>query len=88
MAERDARERGQGGRTKLVDAEVLRKMRDTYELYSFGVAEELILDVTKISPEDAAVRIYEWAMKVSRAETSQQQAREDTKKAVTESLLY
>jgi hypothetical protein len=80
-------ERGQSGTTKLTDVESLRQMRQSYELYQFEVAEELVLDVTNMSAEDAAVRIRGWAIKVSGAQSSQQRGQDNVRTA-TESLLY
>jgi hypothetical protein len=79
--------RRRSGTTKLTDVESLRQMRQSYELYRVGVAEELGLDIANMSAEDAAVKILEWAMNVSAAQSSQQRGQDDVRTA-TESLLY
>jgi hypothetical protein len=83
----ESEKRGRSGTTKLTDIESLRQMRQSYEMYRFGVAEELVLDVTNMSAEDAAVKMLECAIKVSAAQ-SPQQRRQDNVRTATESLLY
>ena len=60
-------ERKRSSTTKLTDSEGLRSIRDSHSIYMFGMKEELTLDVTETSPKDAAMRIFQWAIKVSRA---------------------
>jgi hypothetical protein len=55
-------ERKCGGTTKLLDPEEVRSMRGRYELYRFGVDEELMLDVTEMAAENVAVIILGWIM--------------------------
>jgi hypothetical protein len=57
-------ERVCGGTTKLVDPEEVRKFRGMYKLHSFGVDEELVIDVTKLPSKVVALILFEWLMKV------------------------
>lgn len=50
----------QRGGTKLHDVEILREIRRTEDLYRFGGKVELELDVTLLSPVEAARKIVEF----------------------------
>ncbi|TDZ37383.1 hypothetical protein C8035_v007011 [Colletotrichum spinosum] len=52
-------ERISGGNTKLTDEDVLRKVREEEELYQFGGAYELQLDITTMRPAEVAKAIAE-----------------------------
>ncbi|KAF2141161.1 uncharacterized protein K452DRAFT_359516 [Aplosporella prunicola CBS 121167] len=51
-------ERRNDGTGKLVDGEILRSMRSRCELYTFGAENGLWLDVTHVSPRQAAASIH------------------------------
>lgn len=53
-------ERKASGTTKLVDPVEMKRIRAEYSIYSFGVEEELKLDVTNMSAQDAAAEIFRW----------------------------
>ncbi|KAK4508413.1 hypothetical protein PRZ48_002151 [Zasmidium cellare] len=55
-----AAERGGEGRTKLKDTKVLREIREQYSTWKFEEGDELVLDVTKLDAEEAAMRIKEF----------------------------
>ncbi|KAH7085278.1 hypothetical protein BKA63DRAFT_597947 [Paraphoma chrysanthemicola] len=54
-------ERKDGGTTKLMDVEAAGQIRNNHQIYHFGLREELVLDVTSLSPEEAAGNIMEKA---------------------------
>lgn len=58
---------GRKGRnyTKLRDVEVLRSIRKQEEIFRFGGHEELVLDVTDLSPKDSAQRIVKHVRRVA-----------------------
>ena len=49
----------------MVNEKELRKLRERFELYSFGVAEAFVLDITHMSAEIAAMCILERGTKFS-----------------------
>jgi len=56
-----AQSKGRGGalNTKLTDLSILRKIRAEEEIYHFGSPEEAELDVTGLTPSEAARQIYQ-----------------------------
>lgn len=56
--------RGEGNCTKLRNTGVLRDIRQKEEMYRFGDERELELDVTNLSPTEAAQKIVDHIMKV------------------------
>ncbi|KAL6696351.1 hypothetical protein J3F84DRAFT_408184 [Trichoderma pleuroticola] len=58
-------ERGAGFNTKLTDPEVLKKIRQEEDIYTFGGPYELELDITNITPTGAAQKIYEHSVKAT-----------------------
>ena len=50
--------RGAGLNTKLTDLSILRRIRDQEDIFHFGDELELELDITHMSPCDAARSIY------------------------------
>lgn len=57
------------GKGMLLDTEMLRDIRSQAKIHRFGVPEELILDVSKMSPEETAKVIYHHVAKVTSAES-------------------
>lgn len=55
------------GQYKLTDIDTLRDFRASEDLYCFGEAadKELVLDVTELSPPQAAKRILAWILGIS-----------------------
>lgn len=60
--------RGKGGRTKLRDTDVLRSIREQEVMYRFGGESELELDMSNLSPRDAAQKIVDHISKVIEAD--------------------
>ena len=58
-------ERKIGGTTKLMDIDIIKRMRNEEDIYSFGGDYELSLDVTSLSAEEAAREILEFVKTVS-----------------------
>ncbi|KAK4231884.1 hypothetical protein QBC38DRAFT_464820 [Podospora fimiseda] len=48
-----------GSNTKLTDINILRGIREREDIFHFGDANELELDVTELSPIEAAIKIHE-----------------------------
>lgn len=63
-------ERKDSRMTKLTDESLLRRMRETEDVFSFGGEDELTIDVTDLAPEDAAQRIYTFLRKRAFSTTS------------------
>ncbi|KAL8800102.1 MAG: hypothetical protein Q9182_005414 [Xanthomendoza sp. 2 TL-2023] len=68
-AEENVLRLGAAGRlkTKLSDAEILLKIRETEDIYHFGGKAELEIDTTKMSAYHAAQAIFDFVQKVSPA---------------------
>jgi hypothetical protein len=64
-------ERKRSDTTKLVDREEMKRIRAKYSIYSFGIEEELRLDVTHMSAQDAAAEIFKWTSGCSGRQASQ-----------------
>ncbi len=57
-------DRGTGSNTKLTDLDILREIRETEDIFHFGDENELDLDITSLSPVEAAVRILQHVVRV------------------------
>ena len=59
----ESEERTRSVSTKLVDVAEVEELRREWgdKMYRFGVIEELVLDVTLLSPEEAARVVVEWS---------------------------
>ncbi len=51
-------DRGNGSNTKLTDLDILRSIREEQDIFHFKDGNELELDITHLSPGEAAVRIH------------------------------
>lgn len=63
-------ERKASGTTKLVDPVEMKRIRAEYSIHSFGVEEELKLDVTNMSAQDAAAEIFRWTSRCCKQQAS------------------
>lgn len=70
-------ERKGSGTTKLVDREEVKRIRAEYSIHSFGIEEELKLNVTNMSAQDAATEIFKWTSRCSGRQASQAQGKTD-----------
>ena len=52
--------------TKLTDPELLKKIREEETLLTFGIPSEMILDITKESPKEAARAIFRHVKELGR----------------------
>lgn len=59
-------DRGKGSNTKLTDLDILCKIREGEDIFHFGGEMELELDITDLSPTEAASKAYEHICKVFR----------------------
>ena len=53
------------GKGMLLDTETLRKMRSRVEIHQFGCPEELVLDVTRMTADQAAEAVHQHIRKVA-----------------------
>jgi broad-specificity NMP kinase len=58
--------RGSGENGKLTDVEVLREYRSRGGVLKFGDADEIVVDVTRLEPEEAARKVAEFVEKRER----------------------
>ena len=52
-------DRGKGSNTKLTEVDVLRSIREEEDIFLFKNGNELELDITHLSPSEAAGRIHD-----------------------------
>ena len=52
-----SKERKDGRTTKLTDESLIRRIRETEDVFSFGGEDELTIDVTELTPQEAAQRV-------------------------------
>lgn len=57
-------DRGNDSNTKLTDQGILRSIREREDIFQFHDEYELVLEVTNMSPGEAATKIYEHIGKV------------------------
>ncbi|KAI1326340.1 hypothetical protein F5Y16DRAFT_400409 [Xylariaceae sp. FL0255] len=57
-------DRGNGSNTKLTDLEIIQAIREKEDLHRFRDTYEMELDVTNLSPNEAATHIYEHVNKI------------------------
>ncbi len=63
-------DRGNGSNTKLTDLDILRSIRDEEDIFHFRDGNELDLDITHLSPSEAAVRIYDHVVEILRKDSA------------------
>ncbi len=63
-------DRGNGSNTKLTDLDILRSIREEEDIFHFKDGNELDLDITHLSPSEAAVRIHDHIAEVIQKEAA------------------